>query len=76
MLITSNYENMGNAKNTVIHILKLRVAQYLLLLDIRYHLKNSLKEILEINFVLEKDPKILKNFKIKFKKRGVKVSVH
>ena len=73
MLITSNYDNLGNAKNTVIHILNFRVAQYLLLFDIRYYLKNSLKEILEINFVLEKDPKILKNFKIKFKKRGVKV---
>ena len=40
MLITSNYNNMGNAKKTVIHIPKLRVIQ--LLFDICYYLKNSL----------------------------------
>ena len=45
MLITSNHNNMGNAKKkTVNHIPKpkLRVGQYLLLFDIRYYLKISL----------------------------------
>ena len=64
MLITSNYENMGNAKNTVIHILKLRVAQYVLLFDIRYYLKNSLKQILEINLFWKKIPKYSKILKL------------
>ena len=41
MLITSNYNNMGDAEKTVIHIPKLRVGQYLLLFDIRYYLKIS-----------------------------------
>lgn len=68
MLITSNYENMGNAKNTVIHILKLRVAQYLLLFDIRYYLKNSLKQILEINLFWKKIPKYSKILKLSSKK--------
>ena len=35
MLITRNYNNMGDAKKTVIHIPKHRVGQYLL---IRYPL--------------------------------------
>ena len=42
MLITSNYNTMGGAEKTVIHIPKLRVRQYLLLFDIRYCLKISL----------------------------------
>ena len=43
MLITSNYNNIENAKKiTVIPISKLRVSQYLFLFDIRYYLKISL----------------------------------
>ena len=39
MLITSNYNSMGNTEKTVIRIPKLKVGQYLLLFDIRYFLK-------------------------------------
>ena len=42
MLISSNYNDMGNTKKTVIHIPKLRVGQYLLLFDVGYYLKVSL----------------------------------
>ena len=43
MLITSNYNDMGNGKKkTGIHIPKLRVGQYLFLFDIRYYFKISL----------------------------------
>ena len=63
MLITINYNNMGNAKKTVIHNPKLRIGQYLLLFDIRYYLKISL---ICSKFFKNRNAK---NFKIKFQQR-------
>ena len=39
MLITSNYNDMGNAKKTIIHIPKLGFCQYFILIDVLYYLK-------------------------------------
>ena len=74
MLITSNYDNMGNAKKTVIHIPKFRLLNICLYSKYSLLFRNvtDLQQILEIknNFVLKKK---VKNFKIKFKKRGGKL---
>ena len=76
MLITSNYNIMCNEKKTVIHIPKLRVRQYLLLFDISCYLKISLIcskfLMLKRTSLWQKNIKMLKILKNKFKKRRVK----